>query len=150
MAGRAAADWVRRLEVEHDNLRAALSWAEETGQADSGARLAGRWPGSGPRTGILAEGRRWLEAALRTGTTVPVAIGHDVLEGASEIAYWQADYPVARAWAEEALAVQRSLGQPGPIAEAITNLGRILWRQGDQAGAQALSSESQNLRRASG
>jgi hypothetical protein len=98
----------------------------------------------------LAEGRRWLEAALRAGSTVPLALRAHALEGASEIAYWQADYAVARAWAEEALALQRTLGQPEPIAEAITNLGRILWRQGDQAGAQALLSESQNLRRASG
>jgi hypothetical protein len=81
---------------------------------------------------------------------VPVATRAHVFEGVSEIAYWQADYAAARAWAEEALALQRTLGQPGPLAEALTNLGRILWRQGDQAGAQALLSESQNLRRASG
>jgi tetratricopeptide (TPR) repeat protein len=98
----------------------------------------------------LAEGRRWLEAALRAGSTVPLALRAHALEGASEIAYWQADYPAARAWAEEALALQRSLGQPGAIAEALTNLGRILWRQGDRAGAQALLTESQTLRRASG
>jgi hypothetical protein len=81
---------------------------------------------------------------------LPVADRARLLDGASEIAYWQADYAAARAWAEEALALRRTLGHSAPIAEALTNLGRILWRQGDRAGAQALLSESQVLRRASG
>jgi predicted ATPase len=148
--GSQQAAWVRRLEVEHDNLRAALSWAQAAGQAAISARLAGALARVWATHGYFAEGRRWLEAAPRAGSTVPTPIRAHALEGASEIAYWQADYAAARAWAEEALAVQRTLGQPGAVAEALTNLGRILWRQGDRAGAQALLTESQNLRRASG
>jgi non-specific serine/threonine protein kinase len=147
--GARQADWVRRLEVEHDNLRAALSWAQET-EGDISARLAGALARFWATHGYLAEGRRWLEGALRAGSTMPPAVRARALEGASEIAYWQADYPAARAWAEEALGLQRTLGQPGAVAEALTNLGRILWRQGDRAGAQALLTESQTLRRASG
>ncbi len=148
--GARQADWVRRLEVEHDNLRAALNWAQETGQAELGARLAGALARFWATHGYLAEGRRWLEAALRAGASVPMAQRAHVLEGASELAYWQADYGAAQTWAEEALALRRSLGQPGAVAEALTNLGRILWRQGDRAGAQARLTESQTLRRASG
>jgi hypothetical protein len=148
--GTRQAVWRQRLAVEHDNLRAALAWMQETEQWEPGARLAGALARFWATHGYLAEGRRWLEWALQAAHTLPVADRARLLDGASEIAYWQADYAVARAWAAEALALRRTLGYPAPIAEALTNLGRILWRQGDRAGAQALLAESQALRRASG
>jgi predicted ATPase/class 3 adenylate cyclase len=148
--GTRQAVWRQRLAVEHDNLRAALGWAEETAQGEAGARLAGALARFWATHGYLAEGRRWLEWALQSAQTVPITQRARLLDGASEIAYWQADYAAARAWAEEALALRRTLGYQAPIAEALTNLGRILWRLGDRAGAQALLAESQALRRASG
>jgi predicted ATPase/class 3 adenylate cyclase len=148
--GTRQAVWRQRLAAEHDNLRAALAWAQETAQWEPGARLAGALTRFWATHGYLAEGRRWLEWALQAPPTLPVADRARLLDGASEIAYWQADYAAARAWAEETLALRRTLGHPAPIAEALTNLGRILWRLGDRAGAQALLAESQALRRASG
>jgi predicted ATPase/class 3 adenylate cyclase len=39
-AGRSATNWLRRLEVEHDNLRAALDWSLATGETEIVSRLA--------------------------------------------------------------------------------------------------------------
>jgi predicted ATPase/transcriptional regulator with XRE-family HTH domain len=142
--------WVRQLETEHENLRAALAWAQETGQGETGARLVSALARFWATHGYLTEGRGWLEWALQARGTLSAPARARVLDGASEIAYWQADYGVARAWAEEALALQRTLGQLAPLAAALTNLGRILWRQGDRADAQALLTESQALRGVSG
>ena len=43
LAGPDQRDWLERLEVEHDNMRAALSWARDSGQGVS-------WPSTGGRT----------------------------------------------------------------------------------------------------
>ena len=143
-------EWAERLEVEHDNLRAALDWAEETGRRETGARLAGALARFWATHGFLDEARRRLAWALQPGSTLPAPLRARVLDAASEIAYWQADYAAARAWAEDGLSLRRALGQPVQIADALTNLGRILWRLGDPAAAQALLTESQVLRRALG
>src|SRR5260370_9568850 len=51
--------WSKRLEVEHDNLRAALRWTLEHREAEMGLRLAGgALPSLGPFK-PLPHGPRW-------------------------------------------------------------------------------------------
>ena len=57
-------EWFKRLETEHDNLRAALSWLLKKGEVETALRLGSSlWHFWWVR-GHLSEGRMWLEAAV--------------------------------------------------------------------------------------
>ena len=84
-------EWHARLLANEGNLRAAMTWALEYGDADTALRLAAslwmfwRW------AGLFREGQRWLEDALaRQGGTPSVRLR--ALWGAGWLAYHQADY----------------------------------------------------------
>ena len=57
-------EWLERLEVEHDNMRAALSWASERKEAQVALRLGGALWWFWWVRGHYSEGGRWLEEAL--------------------------------------------------------------------------------------
>ena len=59
--------WLDRLEVDLPNLRAALAWLAENGDAETGARLAAALWGYWHLRSHRAEGRAWLERALVHG-----------------------------------------------------------------------------------
>lgn len=56
--------WLDRLEIEHDNLRAALEWTRNSKQAEIGLRLAARMWRFWYVRGHLEEGQNWLERTL--------------------------------------------------------------------------------------
>ncbi|MEO7556050.1 MAG: AfsR/SARP family transcriptional regulator, partial [Acidimicrobiales bacterium] len=56
--------WLTAIDQEHDNLRAALDWAVATDDAETALMIAGgtAWPHW--LTGMVVEGRRWLDDAF--------------------------------------------------------------------------------------
>ena len=57
-------EWLDRLEAEHDNMRAALSWAAERKEVEVALRMGGALWWFWWMRGHNSEGRRWLEEAL--------------------------------------------------------------------------------------
>jgi predicted ATPase/class 3 adenylate cyclase len=102
-------DWLDRLELEHDNLRAALDWFTAARERELVQRLAGALSRFWDQRAHLAEGRRRLEAALLLDDR-PTAARAKALNGAADMAVSMGDAGAARAYAEEALALHAELG----------------------------------------
>ena len=73
-----AAEWVIRLEEEHDNLRAALRWslAEDPEKA---ARLAAGLINFWILHGHLTQGREWLDEVLKRGNKISLPMRRKIL-----------------------------------------------------------------------
>ncbi|MGD9892504.1 MAG: tetratricopeptide repeat protein [Dehalococcoidia bacterium] len=125
--------WLDRLDAEHDNFRAALAWELEQGDAEPALRLGAALGRLWLMRGHLSEGRRWLERALAAGRAAPMRPRALALHAAARLAWSQADFPAARAFAEESLALQQELGDKREIAATLNTLGTIAVRQGDYA-----------------
>lgn len=160
LAGATQAEWLNRLEEEHDNLRAALAWSIEAAtalrepeQTTAGLRLGAALWRFWLTRGYLAEGRQRL-AALLALPEPDLARPEDaltraaVLNGAGALAYHQAEYDAARALWEESLAIRRALDDRPGIAASLSNLGLVAHTQGDPRAARALHEESLAIRRA--
>jgi predicted ATPase/transcriptional regulator with XRE-family HTH domain len=139
--------WLRRLEADHDNLRAALGWAQERRAGEEGLRLVGALAQFWLVRGYLAEGRRWCNAALAGGESGSLAARAKALNAAGVLAYRQGDCARALALHGENLALRRELGDKEGIAHSLNNLGLITHDQGDLERAAALHTESLTLKR---
>jgi len=149
--------WLDRLEREIDNLRGALEWALGGGDAEVGARLAGAlagmrswWVGFWLARGYLAEGHRWLEAALARSLDVAPALRAMLLLQAGSYS-WQSDFggdrERANALLEESLALFQAMGDRSGIAAVLTRQGATAWFFGDYPQAAQLSNEALALYR---
>ncbi|MGH2489714.1 MAG: tetratricopeptide repeat protein, partial [Candidatus Limnocylindria bacterium] len=111
--------WQHRLRREEENLRTALRWALDHGEAELGLRMAGALWRFWHYWGEFREGARWLESFLAlpaaAAPTQARALGLSALAG---IRFWQGDVPHATALYEEALPIYRTVGDDRQIAEA--------------------------------
>lgn len=120
-----------RLETEHDNLRAALTWFEATGDVQSALGLAGAlWEFWCLRT-HFREGFDRLERLLSLDPT-PTAARAAALTGSAHLAPGTgADPALTRARAEEALTLQREFGTAWDVAFAEHQYAQIFTDEGD-------------------
>jgi predicted ATPase/transcriptional regulator with XRE-family HTH domain len=130
LTGPAQAEWLDRLEVEHDNVRAALGWSlAQTPPSVLGVRLAGALWRFWWINGHYREGRNWLEAVLASGAGTDAERAM-ALYGAGSIATEQGDYERAATDLKTALATARLAGDRAVEALALTDLGSIARQQG--------------------
>jgi predicted ATPase/DNA-binding SARP family transcriptional activator/uncharacterized protein HemY len=167
--------WLERLDVEHDNLRAALSWAL-TAEEETALRLAAGLRWFWYVRGYVAEGRDWLEKALaRCGVRIagqagaaargiappasadrPAALRRrpsalaKALNGAGHLARVQGEYETARGYHQAALKIGRELEESRTIADALRSLGQVALAEHDAPTALRCMQEALAIYRALG
>jgi tetratricopeptide (TPR) repeat protein len=142
--------WLRHLDDELDNLRAALEWSVQN-DILAGLQLASAlrryWEGHS----ALQEGIGWLTQLLRhPRAAAHTAIRAKALTALGWLNAWQNDYASAREQAAEGLALYRALGDQHGVASALLVLGWALSLHEGYAAARPLWFESLALYRALG
>ena len=150
--------WLDRLEMEQDNMWAAIHWFLEQGKAEGdadgrdgghtiemalrlGAALERFWVVRGHRS----EGRKFFERALIRNKGVPTPVRAKALIVAARLAFSQSDYERGETLAREGLALFREQGDIRGIALSLDRLGMAAWRRGNFAAARSLMEEDLSL-----
>jgi non-specific serine/threonine protein kinase len=145
---------LNRLEVEYDNLHAALVWAKESGRRREMSSMAGDLAWFWNLRGYLSEGLDWLSnASSDTGIFDAPAGSVDqakVLYGKALIADTQGAHTQARAWLEECVELWRGLGIEGKrhLALALALLGDAVRALGVPVVARKFIEEAETFFRA--
>ncbi len=143
--------WVTRLRLEHENLLAALRWADEDPDgADAEIELAsGLWR-FWEISGDFTEGSAWLGRALaRIGGEVSVRRA-TALTGAGVLAARRGDLAQSASYHDASLMLYRELGDPLAIAAACSNSASVAVERGDLDRARQLYTEGIELARSKG
>ncbi|CAN5297957.1 LuxR family transcriptional regulator [soil metagenome] len=135
-------EWLERLEVEHDNMRAALSWALESEEEELALRLAGALWWFWFVRGHYGEGRRWLERALGGEGGAPVSVRAKALVGAGGLAAEQGEIEKATATLEEGVRLFRASEEAEGLVDALNSLCGAMIYGGKLDAAKALTEES--------
>jgi tetratricopeptide (TPR) repeat protein len=147
---------VDRLEAEHDNLRAALSWS--LGTRTAGHARDGQRAGIGLRLvqalttfwyhhGHAAEGRQWLQRAIDVTSDDAAAPLAQLQHWLGVLLLQQGDLDAAAQALERSLAVSRELGDREQQASELSSLGVTYRVLGHLDTARALLKESVEISR---
>ena len=139
--------WLWCLEVELENLRAALGWALEQGEIELALRLCGALGLPWEVHGHVKEGRRWVEQALALRGPAPLPLRVKALKVAGRMAFEQRDLAAAQAFYEEGLALSQEAADLSQVASLLNSLGNVAWARDDLGRAGELYDQVLTVRR---
>lgn len=119
--------WFDRLEVNLDNLRAALEWTLRNKEAEAGLRLASALGFFWEHRAYFHEGHEWLKNLLMIDSNIPASVRAKALRVAVALVNSLGDYDLAMAYCEESLRLAREARDKLNIAWALSNLGFHVW-----------------------
>jgi len=152
LLGAEQAQWLDRLEQEHENLRAALGWMLDRAktnidQAERALRLCVALMDFWEVRSYFREGRTFLEQALAVSEEVAAPVRVEVLFGAGFMALVQGDDERAEALLQESLALFRHIGDKQGMAKALRLLGNLASSRNTYGQARSLLEEALELYR---
>ena len=131
LQGKEQERWLDQLEVEHNNLRAALSSSLSTrNTSQAGMRLSSALVPFWLVHGHFREGQTWLEQLLAVSSDAPAAMRAKAFTGAGTMAWCRSDFSRAIEYHQDSLTLYRALEDRHGIAQALNNLGAQSYYQG--------------------
>lgn len=150
LQGPQRAEWLRRLELDRDNLRAALEWACEH-DVEMGRRLAGALFWFWQYTDDLNRARAWYARLLALGDGETATWGQaQILFGAGATATTLLHFDEAEALLERSVALWRQFADPERLAWAYTWLAYLHVFRGRCASAAVIYEENETALRGLG
>jgi predicted ATPase/DNA-binding NarL/FixJ family response regulator len=116
-------DRLWRIEADHANLRAALAYLAEHGDATRALELAGWLSSFWYHRDYLREGRRWLEWALAHAPETPTTARGRAMTGLGLLILTQGDAETAAPLFEAGRGITEDAGDRPLVALSIHNLG---------------------------
>jgi DNA-binding CsgD family transcriptional regulator/tetratricopeptide (TPR) repeat protein len=129
LRGPEQASWLSRLELDHDNFRAALEWSRDDGSAEVGLRLAAALWWFFFVHGHWSEAGTWLETTLARAQEAPRHVVPKALHAATFFAFRRGDLKRATELGEQGLALCRELGARENSVWLLTWLGVVALRR---------------------
>jgi len=143
-------EWLEQLELEHDNIRAALEWGRASGQWESMLRLAAALARFWDVRGFLTEGYGWLSAALDATTTLQTISRAQALARAGYLAVVRNDLSAADRHLADALALAQVLEDEESIGAALMVMGMAARARGEYQEAASRFEQSLEMSRRAG
>jgi non-specific serine/threonine protein kinase len=144
--GAEEAEWLSRLEREHENVRAALAFFRDEGERECALRLASAISDFWRIRGYISEGRGWLQDAV-AGHAKRTAASVKALCALSYLADRQGEHEQAKTCAEEALRISRAVGDSRGLWRALIRLGGLAQDERKHEEARTFYEESLALAR---
>jgi predicted ATPase/class 3 adenylate cyclase len=142
--------WLDLIEVEHDNMRAALEHSLSAGRVDDATRLVFALWRFWQSRGYLREGLTWAERVLALPAG-DARVRLRALEAAGGLIYWTGNMPGAEAYYRQSYDQAVTLGDGAERAKAAYNLSfTYLLSRTHLPQAQALLEEALTLQRGLG
>ena len=141
--------WLDTLSADHDNLRSALEWAVNAGDADLALGLVANLWRFWQIRGHLVEAEQRIDKALAMEGGEP-RLRARALEAKGGVAYWKGALEDAAGPYEEALSLMRRHGTPSDVANALYNASFPVTHAGDPARAKEYLAESRSIAEAAG
>lgn len=135
--------WLRRLEAEHDNIRAVLGYLLEQPNSEALLQLGVAMWWFWFIQGYFQEGEAWLDAIVKKHPQVThPALQQQLFNALGVLAHDLGNYPKAKTYLELSLALASELKVPTAVAGSLNNLGLLARTQGHYAEAQAFFQKS--------
>lgn len=137
MRGSEQADWLDRIQLDVDNIRATLAWFIETRDQERALALIVIMSNFWLTRGMVVEGLRWMDQALALGPPKSSAVLSESLRMLAGMAGIRAETDRAMLAAQQALDIAIEVGDLNGVTKSRATLGAVMFYKNELDSAEA-------------